>query len=913
MKAITGKLCTWFALIVCAVLVMVSAMLVTPTVSLAIDDADGVNVDAAVPSGDDDTSSIDGISADEGIEGAEGNERISLPVDGKEASNASGSDNASSDTVVDNSRDDSTTVADSAENEKKGDGNTTTPTDDNGSDTASSGDENGVTPGNAVIDETPKPAEGEPLPDVNAQNGEVASDKSAPAQVESEQAVVQGAASATTTANVVKKAKDKEVKAAAETTKPATKTSKTVKAKKASAKKVAKLLKNGWYSIKTMLNKSFYLQVRGSKAKTGTKLVLSKSNTTTGQAFKLEKVSGAYYRILSGTGFKSRIYVGDDGIVSLGPKSGQKTLFRMVVIGDSYMLVNVASGKALAISGSHAAKGVRLVTKTVSAQDASQLFSIVLRKGILKEGIYSVRTVAKGKRALSPKSGKLTEGANAAIHKYNGQMCEKWQVKAVPGKSNTYTFESIATGKRLTAVKGKPAKLKTASSSKKQQWRVYGANGAVILKNPATGRVLELTGGKTKSGALVSCKKKTNAKSQRWNLKKVTPVSNGIYEFDSKANKALALEITGGSTNSNASAQLAKDTNTIKQRWVYDKSTKTLTSVNSGKVLTISGTAASGAMVVQADYNGSANQKWKFKYLGGGKFKIASGANSSLVLSVSGTANGSKAKVSPSSSAATQIWHPVQQKTGITTYVQLGFSLDQMARWQKANNPYISSYTVSYLKSILNPANGSKYKFLDLRKGTNVSASILDKFINTYGSDGKLKGLGYAFVSAAKTCNINEVYLLSHAILESGWGKSELANGYKYSGGYIDGKYYKKGTYYNFFGIGAVDSSPLSGGRKLAIINGWNTPEKAVTGAAKWISGNYIYATNFNEGDRYPQNTLYSMKWDLGRTKAKNGYGWHQYATSLTWADSIGNLMNQAFGLANKSSKMFSYIIPRYK
>ena len=210
------------------------------------------------------------------------------------------------------------------------------------------------------------------------------------------------------------------------------------------------------------------------------------------------------------------------------------------------------------------------------------------------------------------------------------------------------------------------------------------------------------------------------------------------------------------------------------------------------------------------------------------------------------------------------------------------------------------------MKKVLDPANCNKYQFLDLRKSAGATAAQLDAFINTYGSKGKLKGLGAAFVSAGKTYKVNEVYLLAHAILESGWGSSTLANGYKYSGGTIDGKKYKAGTYYNFYGIGAYDSSPLSGGRKLAIINGWNTPSKAVTGAAKWIANNYVYASS------YPQYTLYNMKWDTDRSNATQAYGWHQYATSPDWAQSIASLMESCFKLV-KTTGSLSYIKPVYK
>ena len=47
------------------------------------------------------------------------------------------------------------------------------------------------------------------------------------------------------------------------------------------------------------------------------------------------------------------------------------------------------------------------------------------------------------------------------------------------------------------------------------------------------------------------------------------------------------------------------------------------------------------------------------------------------------------------------------------------------------------------------------------------------------------------FLKAAKDKHVNEVYLISHALLETGAVKSELVNGVE-----IDGK-----KYYNFYGV----------------------------------------------------------------------------------------------------------------
>lgn len=679
-------------------------------------------------------------------------------------------------------------------------------------------------------------------------------------------------------------------------------------ASKTSANTAATELATGWYTVKTLQNGALVLQVKGSSAKKGTAIVLSGENRTTGQAFQIERLKSGYYRILAGTGLGSRIYVSSKGAVSIATSSkGRNGMFKLVAVGGSYQFVNVATGRALAFSGSSAKSGVKIVTKKAKKSDKTQLFTVEARDGLLKGGVYTVKTKLKGSRSLSPKSGSLKADATAALATSTGTLAQRWQVKAVSGKKNVYTIEDLATGYHLAA-SGSKAVLKSAASSTEQMWKAIGANGTVMFQNVKTGKVLQPSRGKSAAGTAVVLAKKSSATKQRWTLSSASAMGSGVYELDSSAKSTIALEVSGASTASDAAVQVNADDNGIGQRWAFDESTGTFTSVNSGMVLTVKGgSAKAGAALVQEAYTGAKTQQWKVSYLGGGKFRIASAANSSYVVGISGTSNGAAAKLlGKDGGSSTQTWHIIQAQGNATTYDSLGFSVEQMARWQKANNPYLSGYTISYLKSVIDPANGSKYKFLDLRKLTGVSASSLDKFINTNGSNGMLKGLGSAFVSAAKKYNLNEVYLVAHAILESGWGTSTLAKGYKYSGGYIDGKYYKKGTYYNFYGIGAYDSSPLSGGRKMAIINGWNTPEKAVTGAAKWIASNYVYASS------YAQTTVYSMKWDLARTKAIKGYGWHQYATSTTWADSIGKLMGQAFTAAKKSAG-FSFIIPKYK
>ncbi|MDN6837861.1 MAG: glucosaminidase domain-containing protein, partial [Staphylococcus equorum] len=158
-----------------------------------------------------------------------------------------------------------------------------------------------------------------------------------------------------------------------------------------------------------------------------------------------------------------------------------------------------------------------------------------------------------------------------------------------------------------------------------------------------------------------------------------------------------------------------------------------------------------------------------------------------------------------------------------------------------------------------------KYQFLRLDKSQDISSADLDKLLV---GKGILEGQGEAFSEAAKAYNINEVYLISHALLETGDGTSELANG----GDVVDDKVVTDGPnkYYNMFGIGAVDSDAVKQGFATAKSNGWDTVKKAIVGGAKFISSSYI-----SQG----QNTLYKMRWN------PENPGEHQYATDVRWAE----------------------------
>jgi mannosyl-glycoprotein endo-beta-N-acetylglucosaminidase len=158
------------------------------------------------------------------------------------------------------------------------------------------------------------------------------------------------------------------------------------------------------------------------------------------------------------------------------------------------------------------------------------------------------------------------------------------------------------------------------------------------------------------------------------------------------------------------------------------------------------------------------------------------------------------------------------------------------------------------------PVDSLQYLKLSLPANLNPT-EVNEKILSGKGS---LQGLASAFITAGNAYNVNEIYLISHALLETGNGTSQLSTGVQ-----VNGK-----TVYNMYGIGAYDGSALSSGAQYAYNAGWFTPEAAIIGGSKFIAQGYI-----NAG----QDTLYKMRWNPS-SSASNGYASHQYATDIGWA-----------------------------
>lgn len=169
---------------------------------------------------------------------------------------------------------------------------------------------------------------------------------------------------------------------------------------------------------------------------------------------------------------------------------------------------------------------------------------------------------------------------------------------------------------------------------------------------------------------------------------------------------------------------------------------------------------------------------------------------------------------------------------------------------------------------------GTAYQYFDilpLNTSTSYTADQLNNYVKTHipssyknsmGGVGPLASLGDAFITAQNKYGVNAEYLLAHAILESAWGSSAIAQ-----------------NKHNLFGLGAADSDPYTGAKRF------DSYAQCVDYMARYVSNSYLYPTD-------PSKSLGAFY--NGDMLGNKGAGMNvKYASDPFWGEKIAGYMYQ--------------------
>ncbi|GHH97453.1 glucosaminidase domain-containing protein [Neobacillus kokaensis] len=145
------------------------------------------------------------------------------------------------------------------------------------------------------------------------------------------------------------------------------------------------------------------------------------------------------------------------------------------------------------------------------------------------------------------------------------------------------------------------------------------------------------------------------------------------------------------------------------------------------------------------------------------------------------------------------------------------------------------------------------YLDLDLRKPANITAQDIVDYFNRVKPSSPLKEYAQSFINVQNKYGVNALYLVAHAIWETGWGGSNLIK-------------YKN----NLYGYGAYDVCPFTCGYYFPTI------ENSIEAVAYMVRTNYL-----TPGGPY----YYS---EYGSTLRGMNV---RYATDQNWKNGIANLM----------------------
>lgn len=551
-------------------------------------------------------------------------------------------------------------------------------------------------------------------------------------------------------------------------------------------------------------------------------------------------------------------------------------------------------------------------------------------KDTFKAGTYMASSALRSNFVMDVADGSTGAGAGIQLYSSNGTDAQRFKIQKT--SDGYYTIQNSKSDLYLTLYttwadlkNGQQVTQRSYTGGMSQKWCMeQNSDGTyTVVSAMDSSMAIDVANGKAFNCAVVQVWESNGTAAQRWSFSSAKTarqrldalaasskgtVAAGTYEVRSAVRSSAVFDAAGGGTSNGTAVQSYASNGTDAQRWTVEVGSDgylTIKSAKSGLALDVTdGKAYSGARLQLWQANGTRAQKWVAVRDGNG-VKLVSALDEDLVVDLPSASarNGNVLQLYSANGTAAQRWtFDAVAKGGAAKTVSYPYSLSYIANLNQVSANTLDPKAVS-------TSSNAYYQFMDCRGYTGqVSASQMNRIIDNTekGRKGVFHGRGQAIIDAAKAANINEMYLMAHMMIETGWGTSAQANGKYFAKGNAtiksDGKTYTKncpaGTYYNFIGWGAYDSNPNTA-YDYARYYGWNSVDAALKGAAEKLAKFYLYNG---------QETVYEMRWNpdaasLGKT--------HQYCTSTNWAESIGITIGYNYRLIGVTPKV-SFVVPKY-
>lgn len=433
------------------------------------------------------------------------------------------------------------------------------------------------------------------------------------------------------------------------------------------------VLADGTYTISTLLNSNYVLDVKDGSTSNGANIQLYEANDTAAQQFKVSHDSQGYVtftnvksgRVLDLNG----AIVKDAGNIQQYTSNGtraQKWIVKqdgngyvvMSAINPNYILDlnggSVRNGSNIqlhSVTGSNSQRWN--ITKYVSKDERINNLA-AQNKNTLADGVYEINSVKNSNYTLDVNSASTRNGANVQLYLRNGTQAQAFRVSH--DSQGFVTFTNINSGKVIDldgaiTKNGRNIHQYASNGTRAQKWIVQqSGSGYSIVSAIDTSFALDIRNGTVYSGSNIQLYKSNNTAAQQWTFSKYVTdrelcdsyasqnkgrMADGVYYIKNQ-NVGFALDVADGSLYGGANVQLYTTNRTNAQKWKITHDSTGYVSfqnVGSGMYLTASGSGIT-ANVYQQNQTNDYNQKWIVMFDNNQNLRIVSALNSTMVLDV---------------------------------------------------------------------------------------------------------------------------------------------------------------------------------------------------------------------------------------------------------------------------------------
>ena len=433
------------------------------------------------------------------------------------------------------------------------------------------------------------------------------------------------------------------------------------------------VLADGTYTISTLLNSNYVLDVKDGSTSNGANIQLYEANDTAAQQFKVSHDSQGYVTFTNVKSGKvldlNGAIVKDAGNIQQYTSNGtraQKWIVKqdgnghvvMSAINPNYILDlnggfvrNGSNVQLHSVTGSNSQRWN--ITKYVSKDERINNLA-AQNKNTLADGVYEINSVKNSNYTLDVNSASTRNGANVQLYLRNGTQAQAFRVSH--DSQGFVTFTNINSGKVIDldgalTKNGRNIHQYASNGTCAQKWIVQkSGSGYAIVSAIDTSFALDIRNGSVYSGSNIQLYKSNNTAAQQWTFNRYVTerercdsyasqnkdrMADGVYYIKNQ-NVGFALDVADGSLYGGANVQLYSLNKTNAQKWKITHDSTGYVSfqnVGSGMYLTASGSGIT-ANVYQQKQTNDYNQKWIVMFDNNQNLRIVSALNSTMVLDV---------------------------------------------------------------------------------------------------------------------------------------------------------------------------------------------------------------------------------------------------------------------------------------